>query len=59
MKRSGPFAVEKNLPMPYSSKEGNIGNLSEFGSIIFSPPYFCSISDVVKSRHKYSKKGHE
>jgi hypothetical protein len=38
MKRSGLFAVEKNLPMPYSSKEGNIGNLSEFGSILFSPP---------------------
>jgi len=55
MKRSGPFAVKKNLPTPYSSKEGNIGNLSEFGSIIFSPPYFCSISDVVKSRHKYPK----
>jgi hypothetical protein len=55
MKRSGPFAVKKNLPTPYSSKEGDIGNLSEFGSIIFSPPYFCSISDVVKSRHKYPK----
>jgi DNA modification methylase len=55
MKRSGTFAVEKNLPTPYSSKEGNIGNLSEFGSIIFSPPYFCSISDIVKSRHKYPK----
>jgi len=55
MKRGGPFAVKRRLPTPYSSKEGKIGNLSEFGSIIFSPPYFCSISDVVKSRHKYPK----
>jgi len=39
LKRSGPFAVKKNLPTPYSSKRENIGNLSEFGSIIFSPPY--------------------
>ena len=39
LKRSGPFAVKKNLPTPYSSKQENIGNLSEFGSIIFSPPY--------------------
>jgi len=39
LKRSGPFAVKKNLPTPYSSKLENIGNLSEFGSIIFSPPY--------------------
>jgi hypothetical protein len=55
MKRSGPFAVKKNLPTPYSSKDGNIGNISDFGSIIFSPPYFCSISDVVKSRCRYPK----
>ena len=39
MKRSGPFAVEKNLPTPYSTKKRNIGNLPSFGSIIFSPPY--------------------
>jgi DNA modification methylase len=39
MQRSGPFAVKKNLPMPYSSKEENIGNVSEFGSVIISPPY--------------------
>ncbi len=39
MKRSGPFAVKKNLPTPYSSKKGNIGNVSEFGSILLSPPY--------------------
>jgi len=39
LRRSGPFAVKKNLPTPYSSKEGNIGNISEFGSIIFSPPF--------------------
>jgi len=39
MKRSGPFAVKKNLPTPYSTKEGKIGNVPEFGSIIFSPPY--------------------
>jgi len=39
MRRSGPFAVKKNLPTPYSSKNGNIGNVPEFGSIIFSPPY--------------------
>jgi len=38
-RRSGPFAVKKNLPTPYSSKVGNIGNVSECGSIIFSPPY--------------------
>jgi DNA modification methylase len=44
MKRSGPFAVKKNLPTPYSSKEGNIGNLSEFGSIIFSPPYEAALN---------------
>jgi len=54
MKRSGPFAVKKNLPTPYSSKEGNIGNLSEFGSIIFSPQYYCLISDF-KSRYKDPK----
>jgi len=45
MKRSGPFAVKKNLPTPYSSKDGNIGNISEFGSIIFSPPY-CGVMDA-------------
>lgn len=39
MKRSGPFAVKKNLPTPYSSKPGNLGNIDRFGSIIFSPPY--------------------
>jgi len=55
MKRSGPFAVKKNLPTPYSSKQENIGNIAQFGSIVFSPPYFCSISDVVKSRHRYPK----
>jgi DNA modification methylase len=55
MKRSGPFAVKKNLPTPYSSKNGNIGNISEFGSIVFSPPYFCSISDIVKSRYNHPK----
>ena len=55
LRRSGPFAVKKNLPTPYSSKDGNIGNISEFGSIIFSPPYFCSISDIVKSRYNYLK----
>lgn len=55
MKRSGSFAVKKNLPTPYSSKDGNIGNISEFCSIVFSPPYFCSISDVVKSRYRYPK----
>jgi tRNA G10 N-methylase Trm11 len=33
VRRSGPFAAKKNLPTPYSSKDGNIGNLSEFGSI--------------------------
>ncbi|MEM1661187.1 MAG: DNA methyltransferase [Candidatus Bathyarchaeia archaeon] len=38
MKRSGLFAVKKNLPAPYSSKNGNIGNISEFGSIIFNTP---------------------
>lgn len=55
MKRSGPFAVKKNLPTPYSSKDGNIGNIRDFGSIVFSPPYFCSISDVVKSRSRYPR----
>jgi len=45
MKRSGTFAVKKNLPTPYSSKQGNIGNISEFGSIVFSPPY-CGVMDA-------------
>jgi len=56
MKRSGPFAVKKNLPTPYSSKQENIGNQKDygvFGSVVLSPPYFCSVSDVVKSRHRY------
>ncbi|MDI6826834.1 MAG: DNA methyltransferase [Candidatus Aenigmarchaeota archaeon] len=56
MKRSGPFAVKKNLPTPYSSKQGNIGNQKDygiFGSVILSPPYFCCVSDVVKSRYRY------
>jgi DNA modification methylase len=44
MKRSGPFAVKKNLPTPYSSKQGNIGNIAEFGSIIFSPPYEAALN---------------
>ncbi len=26
------------MPTPYSSKQGNIGNISQFGSVIFSPP---------------------
>lgn len=39
MKRSGPFAVRKNLPTPYSSRDANIGNISQFGSIMFSPPF--------------------
>jgi DNA modification methylase len=33
MKRSGLFAVKRNLPAPYSSKKGNIGNISRFGSL--------------------------
>ncbi|MCW4002653.1 MAG: DNA methyltransferase [Candidatus Bathyarchaeota archaeon] len=37
--RNRPFAAKKNLPIPYSSKHENIGNISEFGSIVFSPPY--------------------
>lgn len=45
MKRSGPFAVKKNLPTPYSSKDGNIGKTHKFGSIIFSPPY-CGVMDA-------------
>lgn len=44
MKRSGPFAVKKNLPTPYSSKKENIGNVSEFGSIILSPPYEAALN---------------
>jgi len=44
MKRSGPFAVKKNLPTPYSSKQGNIGNVPEFGSIILSPPYEAALN---------------
>jgi hypothetical protein len=44
IKRSGPFAVKKNLPTPYSSKQGNIGNLPEFGSIVFSPPYEAALN---------------
>jgi len=56
MKRSGPFAVKKNLPTPYSSRQENIGNQKDYGilgSVIFSPPYFCAVSDVVKSRHRH------
>jgi len=45
IKRSRPFAVKKNLPTPYSSKDGNIGNLSSFGAILFSPPY-CGVMDA-------------
>lgn len=44
MKRSGPFAVKKNLPTPYSSKEENIGNASEFGSIVLSAPYEAALN---------------
>jgi DNA modification methylase len=44
MKRSGPFAVKKNLPTPYSSKEENIGNASKFGSIVLSPPYEAALN---------------
>jgi hypothetical protein len=44
MKRSGPFAVAKNLPTPYSTKKANIGNIVEFGSIIFSPPYEAALN---------------
>lgn len=44
MKRSGPFAVKKNLPTPYSAKLENIGNIPHFGSIIFSPPYSDAVS---------------
>lgn len=39
MKRSGPFAAKKSLPTPYSSRAENIGNIPEYGSVIFSPPY--------------------
>jgi len=56
MKRSGPFGVKKNLPTPYSSRQENIGNRKDygiFGSVVLSPPYFCSVSDVVKSRYRY------
>jgi DNA modification methylase len=44
MKRSGPFAVKRHLPSPYSSREGNIGNIPEFGSIVFSPPYEAALN---------------
>jgi len=44
MKRSGPFAVKRRLPSPYSSKEGNIGNIPEFGSIVLSPPYEAALN---------------
>lgn len=41
----------------YSTDKGNIGNTGNYGgvfhSIVFSPPYFCSISDIVKSRCGY------
>ena len=45
IKRGRPFAVKKNLPTPYSSQDGNIGNLSSFGAILFSPPY-CGVMDA-------------
>ena len=38
LKRSGPFAVKKNLPLHILPNKKNIGNISEFGSIVFSPP---------------------
>lgn len=53
MKRSGPFAVKKNLPTPYSSKEENIGNQKEygiFGSVIFSPPYMNCMKGYNRKR---------
>lgn len=34
MKRSGPFAVKKNLPTPYSSSQRNIGNLKDRSSYL-------------------------
>jgi DNA modification methylase len=34
MKRSGPFAVKKNLPTPYSSSKRNIGNLKDRSSYL-------------------------
>jgi tRNA G10 N-methylase Trm11 len=49
--RSGHISVDKNLPMPFSANKGNICNLPYFNSIVFSPPYFCAISDAVKSRY--------
>jgi DNA modification methylase len=54
MKRSGPFAVKKNLPTPYSSKDGNIGNIPQFGSVIFSPP----LGEANKGS-RIAKKGYE
>jgi len=45
IERSRPFAVKKNLPTPYSSEDKNIGNLSSFGTILFSPPY-CGVMDA-------------
>ena len=50
MKRSGPFVVKKNLPTPYSSRKENIGNISEFGSIIFSPPYVEQFKSCSKEK---------
>jgi len=48
----GPYADNKRIPYSerikqfkgYSEDKSNIGNISKFGRIVFSPPYFDAIS---------------
>ena len=62
MKRSGPFAVKKNLPTLYSSKKGNIGNIPQFGSIkkienIVGQTYLGEMLKVYRECYRVLKPG--
>ena len=50
-KRKASRSMRIACEQGYSSDEDNIGNISRFGSIIFSPPYFDALS-IIKSHHK-------
>jgi len=50
-KRKASRSMRIACEQGYSSDEDNIGNISRFGSIIFSPPYFDALS-ITKSHHK-------
>lgn len=56
-KRSGPFAIKKNLPTPYSSKRENIGNQRDYGigSVVLSPPYADALSRQGGRQFAYTK----